>query len=209
MDRLFRGVLRFQAEDFAPQRELFARLGRRQRPHTLFVGCSDSRVVPTLITGSAPGELFKIRNVANIVPPHGSRGGDGTAASLEYAVQVLGVGRIVVCGHSNCGGCAALNLPAGELEGLPLTRRWLAHSAQVPGRVDRLLSEGASPVGDREWLTEQLNVVVQLANLRTYPFVAERIASGALVVQGWYYVIGSGEVFVYDDGRGRFERLAE
>jgi len=106
---LFQGVLRFQQEDFQAQRELFSALGKEQKPHTLFIGCSDSRVVPTLITHAHPGELFMVRNIANIVPPFAQSKHDfSTAAAIEYAVQILGVETIVVCGHSNCGGCAAL-----------------------------------------------------------------------------------------------------
>ncbi|MCB1184055.1 carbonic anhydrase [bacterium] len=209
MDKLFQGVLRFQREDFSRHHELFSRLGRRQQPHTLFVGCSDSRVVPTLITNTDPGELFLVRNVANIVPPWAESDQDAsTAAAISYAVQVLAVGTIVVCGHSNCGGCAALHMTPAELEGLPAVSRWLQHSAEVPGRVARLSAEaGNSDAADREWLTEQINVLVQMRHLLTYPFIAERVRAGTLSVQGWYYVIDSGEVLVYDDARGNFEKV--
>jgi carbonic anhydrase len=217
MDKLFKGVLRFQQEDFAAQHELFARLGRRQQPHTLFIGCSDSRVVPTLITRADPGELFLVRNVANIVPPFDAATADeSTAAAIEYAVCALEVGTIVVCGHSNCGGCAALHGIGPDPESLPFARRWLRHSAEVPARVARLqetagggggTSRQDGTAGDREWLTEQINVLVQMRHLLTYPFVAERVKAGRLGVQGWYYVIGTGEVFVYNDANGQFEKV--
>ena len=118
------------------------------------------------------------------------------------------MGTIVVCGHSNCGGCAALHMTPAELEGLPAVSRWLQHSAKVPGRVARLSAEaGNSDAADREWLTEQINVLVQMRHLLTYPFIAERVRAGTLSVQGWYYVIDSGEVLVYDDARGNFEKV--
>ena len=206
MDKLFKGVLEFQQEDFEAQRELFSQLGRRQQPHTLFVGCSDSRVVPTLITKTNPGELFLIRNVANIVPPYAAAAADtSTAAAIEYAVQALDVDTIVVCGHSNCGGCAALNMAPHELEHLPHTREWLQYSATVPGRVARLLRSD-SP-NEREWLTEQINVLVQVRNLLSYPFVAERMRAGTLAIQAWYYIIETGDVLIFNDASGHFERV--
>ena len=108
MEKLFKGIARFRREDFESHRQLFKELGRKQQPHTLFIGCSDSRVVPELITRTRPGELFMIRNVANIVPPYRkTEDFAGTTSAIEYAVHVLDVEAIVVCGHSNCGGCAA------------------------------------------------------------------------------------------------------
>lgn len=211
MDKLFKGVLRFQREDFAEQHELFTSLGRRQQPHTLFIGCSDSRVVPTLITRTNPGELFLVRNVANIVPPHDAAATDvSTAAALEYAVEALDIDTIVVCGHSNCGGCAALHMSDAELEKLPFSRQWLQYSAEVPGRVARLqevAGEEDTAVADREWLTEQINVLVQVRHLLTYPVIAEKVRAGTLTIQGWYYVIDSGDVLVYNDAEGRFKKV--
>jgi len=206
MDKLFKGVLEFQQQDFETQRALFKELGRQQHPHTLFIGCSDSRVVPTLITRTSPGELFLVRNVANIVPSYESSARDeSTAAAIEYAVLALDVDTIVVCGHSNCGGCAALNMDPAELEHLPQTRAWLSLSREVPDRVARLLKTG-SPA-DREWLTEQVNIVVQITNLMTYPYVAEKVAAGALKILGWYYIIESGDVLNFNDDTGRFEKV--
>ncbi len=206
MDKLFKGVMKFQQEDFETQRELFSELSRQQKPHTLFIGCSDSRVVPTLITRTNPGELFLVRNVANIVPPfeHSSRD-NSTAAAIEYAVLALDVDTIVVCGHSNCGGCAALNMDPTELEQLPHTREWLAMSREVPERVARLLKSD-SPA-EREWLTEQVNILVQMTNLMTYPYLAKKVAAGTLHVLGWYYVIETGDVLNFNDDTGHFEKV--
>ena len=138
MEKLFKGIARFRREDFASHRQLFKELGRKQQPHTLFIGCSDSRVVPELITRTRPGELFMIRNVANIVPPYRkTEDFAGTTSAIEYAVHVLGVEAIVVCGHSNCGGCAALHEPPEKLQHIPNVARWLQVSEEVRGRVAR------------------------------------------------------------------------
>ena len=208
MEKLFRGIMTFRREEFERHRELFEGLGRHQKPHTLFIGCSDSRVVPNLITGSAPGELFIVRNVANIVPPYRSTGNyAGTTSAVEYAVQVLGVDTIVVCGHSNCGGCAALNKPAEELRDLPHVRKWLEISGEVRGRVDRLMS-GNTPE-EREWLTEQVNVLVQMKNLMTYPYVREKYERDELKILGWHYIIETGEIYNFNDETQLFELIAD
>lgn len=206
MDKLFRGIMKFQHEEFERHSTLFRQLGRQQKPHTLFIGCSDSRVVPNLITGTAPGELFIVRNVANIVPPYRSTEEYvSTTSAVEYAVLALGVDTIVVCGHSNCGGCAALNKPAEELAHLPHVRKWLDVSKEVKGRVDRLLTEDTPE--EREWLTEQVNVLVQLKNLLTYPYVREKYEREELKILGWHYIIETGEVYNFNDATQLFELI--
>jgi len=206
MEKLFKGVLKFQKEDFEAQRELFSRLGHEQKPHTLFIGCSDSRVVPTLITRAMPGELFLVRNVGNIVPPHESGvAGGSTAAAIEYAVQALDVDAIVVCGHSNCGGCAALYHDEGKMENLPHTRAWLAFAQDAKQRVEHLRHSDIP--AEREWLTEQVNVLVQMRHLLSYPYVAEKVTAGKLRILGWYYNIETGEVLNFNDSTGHFEQV--
>jgi carbonic anhydrase len=208
MDKLFRGIMEFRREEFERHRELFQELGRKQKPHTLFIGCSDSRVVPNLITGSAPGELFIVRNVANIVPPYRSTEEYvGTTSAVEYAVLSLGVDTIVVCGHSNCGGCAALNKPEEELAHLPHVRKWLEVSREVKGRVDRLMT-GDTPE-ERECLTEQVNVLVQMKNLLTYPYVREKYERYELKIFGWHYLIETGEIYNFNDATQLFELIAD
>lgn len=208
MDKLFKGVARFREEDFEAHKELFESLGRTQKPHTLFIGCADSRVVPDLITRTMPGELFTVRNVANIVPPYRiTEEYAGTTSAIEYAVQSLGVENIVVCGHSNCGGCAAMNQSEEDLAHLPHVRRWLAISSEVRKRVDRQLGSGGS-AEKREWMTEQINILVQMRNLLTYPYVAERYKQGCLKIYGWYYIIETGEIFNFNDQTEIFELVA-
>lgn len=207
MERLFNGYMKFMAEDFERHRQLFQDICRKQNPHTLFIGCSDSRVVPNLITQTDPGELFIVRNIANIVPPYRqTEEYVATTSVIEYAVLALGVDTIVVCGHSNCGGCAALNLPPERLDHLPHVRKWLEVSREVKGRVDRLMT-GDSPE-EREWLTEQVNVLVQMKNLLTYPYVAERYRQGKLNIHGWHYIIETGEIYNFNDSTQLFELIS-
>lgn len=207
MEKLFKGYMKFKKEDFESHRELFKQLGREQKPHTLFIGCSDSRVVPSLITQTHPGELFMVRNVANMVPPYReTEEYVATTSAIEYAVQVLEVDTVVVCGHSNCGGCAALNRPEEELIHLPHVRKWLEVSGEVKGRVDRLMT-GGSPE-EREWLTEQVNILVQMKNLLTYPYIREKVEEGRLEVLGWYYIIETGEIYNFNDKKEVFELIS-
>ncbi len=203
MDKLFKGYMKFREEEFEKHRELFKELGRQQKPHTLFIGCSDSRVVPSLITKTDPGELFIVRNVANIVPPYRrTEEYVATTSAIEYAVQVLEVDTIVVCGHSNCGGCAAINKDPGELEHLPHVRKWLEVSREVKGRVDRLVTDDSPE--EREWLTERVNILVQMKNLLT----AEKYRDGKLQICGWHYIIETGEIYNFNDEAQHFELLS-
>jgi carbonic anhydrase len=207
MEKLFKGVLEFQKEEFESHRKLFQALGRTQKPHTLFIGCADSRVVPNLITRTHPGELFTVRNIANIVPPYRvTEEYVATTSSIEYAVQVLNVDSIVVCGHSNCGGCSALNMPSESLDHIPHVRKWLDVSREVKGRVDRLVTSDSPE--EREWLTEQVNILVQMKNLLTYPYVREKYEGGEINIYGWYYIIETGEIYNFNDEKAAFELVS-
>ena len=203
---LFEGVKEFSEKDYPEHRELFQELGRGQKPHTLFIGCSDSRVVPNLITRTLPGELFMVRNIANLVPYYrNTEEYVATTSAIEYAVQVLEVENIVVCGHSNCGGCASLNLPAERLEHLPHVRKWLEVSKEVRGRVDRLVTDDSPE--EREWLTERVNILVQMRNLLSYPYIKEHFDQGTLSVLGWHYIIETGEIYNFCDEEKVFKLI--
>lgn len=200
-DALLQRLRRFNTEYFPHHRERFRELvDKGQHPTTLFIGCSDSRLVPHLLTGAGPGELFIVRNVGALVPPvQGLHGLHGTAAAIEFAVLSLNVQRIVVCGHSHCGAMKALyeELPA-EATNL---HAWLdmAREAALPVRV--------SPEALRR--TEQRAVVLQLERLMGYPMVRRRVEQGRLFLHGWHYVIEEGEVHVFDVERGRFVPSSE
>jgi carbonic anhydrase len=205
MKTLIDGVLEFKDGDFVQYRELFERIQNKQQPHTLFIGCSDSRIVPTLITKTLPGELFVVRNIANIVPPYRKTTEYvATTSAIEYALSVLKVDHIVICGHSNCGGCAALYLPSEELAQTPHVEKWLEQLADIKTYVlSRQLTEPAT----RTWITELMNIKKQIKNLFTYPTVLERVEQGTLQLHGWYYLIGSGDVFSYNPKTTKFEQL--
>jgi carbonic anhydrase len=204
MQKLVDGVHAFQAQYFARHRDLFHKLAERgQRPEAMFITCSDSRVVPNLITSTEPGDLFIVRNVGNIVP-HVSLPG-GTAAAIEYAVEVLGVSDVIVCGHTHCGAIQALLEPA-SMDRLPLVKRWMAQA----GRVRDIVAERYAHLDAAARMTAAVeeNVLVSLENLRAFPFVAERLARGALSMSGWVYKIETGQVFGFDPRVGQFVDMA-
>lgn len=195
MDKLLKGIVHFKKDDFEKHRSLFSSLSRKQQPHTLFIGCADSRVVPSLITKTLPGELFIIRNVANMVPPYRLANEYlSTTSAIEYAVQVLEVENIIICGHSNCGGMASLYYESEKP--IPHTKKWMELAEPVKAQVKAQLPPDDPSA--REWLTEQSNVVEQMKHLLTYPFIAERFKDKKLDILGWYYIIETGEVFGYD-----------
>ncbi|MEU8431627.1 carbonic anhydrase [Streptomyces sp. NPDC029216] len=180
MQDLTDGVARFQRDVFPAKAELFAHLATHHTPHTLFIGCSDARVVPELITGAEPGDLFVIRTAGNLVPAYGLEA-DGVAASIEYAVAALGVAEIVVCGHSGCGAMTAL-AEGHDLSGAPAIATWLRHA-----------DARSTAAGDVPALVRQ-NVLAQLANLATHPSVARALAEERLLLHGWVYDIATGRV---------------
>jgi len=195
-DALLKRLRRFHTDYFPRYRQRFQDLvDQGQHPTTLFIGCSDSRLVPYLLTGAGPGELFVVRNVGALVPPvDGLHGLHGTAAAIEFAVLSLNVQHIVVCGHSHCGAMKALyeELPAEATH----LHAWLdmAREAALPVQV--------SPEALRR--TEQRAVVLQLERLMAYPMVRRRVEQGRLFLHGWHYVIEEGEVHVFDVESGSF-----
>jgi carbonic anhydrase len=205
MEYLFDGVKKFNQHDFDEYKKLFNTIGRNQDPHTLFICCSDSRIVPNLITKTLPGELFVIRNIANIVPYYReTEEFVSTTAVIEYAILVLNVKHIVVCGHSNCGGCAALLKSDEELAVVPHTKKWLELSHEVRDKITALEIQDEF---EKEWRTEQLNIIQQMNHLLTYPYIKERYDSGDLDILGWYYVIECGTVFNYNIETQEFEKI--
>jgi len=212
MHNLVAGLIKFRTQDFEEHKNLFSKLKRRQDPHSLFIGCSDSRVVPELITKSLPGELFVVRNIANIVPkfkesPEHEPTTSSTTAAIEYAVKVLKVNNIIVCGHSNCGGCSSIYLPEVVLDEIPATKRWLELAENVKKRVMEELQENQkyNDVEIREWLTEQMNIVEQIRHLLTYPYIEEKYNKKELDIMGMYYTIETGEVSIFNPQKGTFE----
>jgi carbonic anhydrase len=200
------GVVRFKNDEFVAHKELFRKLEDNQAPHTLFVGCADSRVVPNLITDTLPGELFVVRNIANIVPPYRvSADFAATTAAIEYAVEVLNVENILVCGHSNCGGCSALYLPDSSFAAIPNVKKWLQLCEPVKTQILKDFSDDDEDI--RNWHTEQLNIVEQMKHLLTYPFIKQKLDAGKINIMGWYYIIATGDVYSYNLDSEQFELI--
>jgi len=200
MDKLLDGIINFKKKDFLAHAKLFGELKDVQKPHTLFITCSDSRIDPNMMTGSLPGELFIIRNVANIIPPNRETTDYvATTSAVEYSVEVLGVETIIVCGHSNCGGCAASLYSMDLISELPHTSKWLELLDNVKAEIMKSNKKEAW-----EWMLEQANVVEQMNNLLTYPFIADRVKNGSLSIEGWYYIIETGEVYIFDQESKNF-----
>lgn len=207
--KLFDGVRSFKTNEFIPRQQFFEELGKSQNPHTLFIGCSDSRVVPNLVTKTIPGELFVVRNIGNFVPFY-DRSSDtfvATSAVIEYAVKQLKVTNIVVCGHSNCGGCAALYYKDKDLKHLPHTKKWLELAAPVKTIVEDKLAKNKISLDERSIYTEQMNVIVQISHLMRYPYIRKLVKSGELNIMGWYYNIEEGQIYNYDKKSKTFLRV--
>ncbi|WP_431045547.1 carbonic anhydrase [Streptomyces sp. P1-3] len=197
MPHLAQGIDRFQREVFPAKAGLFAQLATVHQPTTLFISCSDARVVPELITQTDPGELFVIRTAGNLVPAY-APGADGVAASIEYAVAVLGVQDVIVCGHSACGAMTAL-AEGHDLTGAPAVAGWLHHADAARARTAG--TDGAAG-GAKVAALVRANVAAQLANLATHPSVARTRAEGSVRLHGWVFDIPTGAVEDIGDTTG-------
>lgn len=205
MKKLVDGILRFQNEIYAQNRNLYHQLSEGQSPRWLLITCSDSRVVPNLISQTDPGELFICRNAGNIVPAHGHSSG-GVSATIEYAVQVLKVRHIIVCGHSDCGAMKAVLHPESVVD-LPAVAHWVSFAASARAVVMET-ADGASEERLIEALIDE-NVLAQLDNLRTLPCVAAKLKTAALAIHGWVYDIRSGRFRVWDAAERRWRPIEE
>ncbi|QUW85516.1 carbonic anhydrase (plasmid) [Streptomyces mirabilis] len=183
----------------AARPEEFARLADGQAPQALFITCSDSRVVPALITGARPGELFELRTAGNIVPPYAPGRPTSEAATIEYAVEVLGVTDVVVCGHSHCGAVGAL-VRGEDLSAVPAVRDWLAHAAPQPGEAT--VQDDPAIAG-----AVQSHVLAQILRLRSYPCVARRLDADRLRLHAWFYEVHTGTVLAHRSHADTFVAL--
>jgi len=192
VDRILRGLSQFQREVYPKHRELFQRLALGQRPQALFITCADSRIDPCLLTQMKPGDLFICRVIGNVVPPFPDAVG-GVSATIEYAVGVLGVEDVIVCGHTDCGVMKGVLNPEAVAD-LPSVSAWLQYAQ--PAR-------SAAAEDDLLGLTER-NVLLQLEHLRTHPSVAQRLRDGDLGLHGWVYHLAEGAVTTYDSATQTF-----
>ena len=206
MQKLIAGIIDFRERMLPKYAQRFQELALSQTPDTLFITCSDSRVVPDLLVSTHPGDLFTMRNVGNLIPPATADGisiGDlSEASAIEYAVLVLNVADIVVCGHSECGAMKAVmaNNPRPEI---PNLAKWLHHAHAAAFRLEQ---EGAlnANLKPHDQLS-QLNVLVQLEHLMSYAIVRDRVLTKTLRLNGWWFDVGSGNMYAYDRASRSFE----
>lgn len=205
MKKLLEGIHQFQSGVFGTHRALFSRLAKGQDPDVLFITCSDSRINPNLVTQTQPGDLFILRNAGNIVPPYGAAP-NGEAATIEYAVDVLGVSDIIICGHTHCGAMKAVLDPTG-LDELPAVKSWLLHA----DCTRRVMKTHYAHVPEEERLTTctEENVLVQIESLRTHPSVYAALMAGKLRLHAWVYQIETGKMFAFDAEEGQYVPVSE
>lgn len=202
MKKLLRGIVEFRQKVLPEYRETFARLALEQSPDSLFIACSDSRVVPNLFASTDPGDLFVVRNVGNLIPDCGADGlstaDESEAAAIELALLNLNVSDIIVCGHSECFAMQALIEGRDKLRA-PHLRAWLRHGEpSLRGLAD---ARGQlSPINQ----LSQLNVIQQVKHLETYPVVKERLANGRVKLHGWWFELKTAYVYAYDDTAKKF-----
>jgi carbonic anhydrase len=205
MEKLTDGVHKFRTEEFGNYRKLFRKLSQEgQNPHTLFITCSDSRVLAELITQSKPGDLFVVKNVGNIVPVADTTGStNSTAAAIEFAVENLGVNDVVVCGHTQCGAMSALLSGLPDPNTQPHLQEWLSVAAPVRHVVQTEYTHLKSHE-ERVTAAGEENVLFALENLLSYPCVKRRLAEGSLQIHGWFFVIATAELFAFDPDSKQF-----
>lgn len=205
--KVIEGYRHFSEEVYPEHRELFEKLRSQQKPQVLFITCADSRIDPSLITHTDPGELFICRNIGNLVPAYGEMLG-GVSAVVEYAVVALKVTDIIVCGHSDCGAMKALRDPdSPSLEAMPTVKTWL-RNAEAAASVVRAKYPNSSGDQMTRALIEE-NVLLQLQHLRTHPAVAAGMASGTIRLHGWIYNIGNGRVVAFEESKRQFIPIEE
>jgi carbonic anhydrase len=206
--KLLNGIVDFRKNVRPTVKDTFAQLALGQRPDTLFIACSDSRVVPNLFASTEPGDLFVIRNVGNLIPAysedHSSHGSE--AAAIQFGLSNLPITEVIVCGHSECGAIGALS-QGSKNPSAPAFNCWLRHAQES---LEQL--EAGATLGnhlERHNQLSQLNVLNQLEHLKTYAVVREGLASGQLRLHGWYFDIKEANVYEYEPSEGRFHLIDE
>lgn len=208
MKKLIQGIVDFRAGLTKESRELFAQLALGQKPDALFIACSDSRVVPNLFASKNPGDLFVMRNIGNLVPAASSGHGDDSASAvIELSVQVLNVSNIIVCGHSECFAMQTLLNNNADSKCCPHFASWLKHGK---GAMDKM-KKGVDfdPSLSKHNQVSQANVLQQMENILSYPFVKERVKKGELRVHGWWFDIAQADVYCYEQDQNKFVLIDE
>jgi carbonic anhydrase len=206
MKKLIQGIVDFRKTLSEESRELFAKLALGQKPDALFIACSDSRVVPNLFVSTNPGDLFVLRNVGNLVPPATSTHDDCVASAIEFSLFSLQIADIIVCGHSECGAMKAL-VKGTEGPHLPHLESWLQHGHEALKRV----REGfvLNPALSEHNQVSQVNVLLQMEHVASYPFIKERLAQGSLRIHGWWFDIAHADVYCYEPPLNQFVLIDE
>ncbi len=210
MEKLIRGIVQFRKNVQQGYREAFGRLAIGQSPDTLFIACSDSRVVPNTFASTDPGDLFVLRNIGNLIPECGEHGistsDESEAAAIEFSVLSLKISNIIVCGHSECGAMRKLVSGRNEVDA-PNLQNWLRHGEPA---VDRLRAGAAlDPTLTEHNQLSQLNVLLQIEHVKSYPAVKKRMEEGTLGVHGWWFDIARADVYAYEEQLNRFILIDE
>lgn len=205
MEKLVAGILKFQQKEFSQHKELFKTLAKGQKPEVLFITCSDSRIDPNLITQTLPGDLFIARNAGNLVPPHFAQVTTDMDASIEFAMNVLNVRHIVICGHTDCGAMKGAMNPE-SVKHLHHVSHWLANAAAASARVN---ARHKNPSHEQLLELTQENVILQLKHLETHPSVAAKLATNSVLLHGWVYDIELGQIYCYESDTRRFAPVDE
>jgi carbonic anhydrase len=209
INRLLNGYRQFYRQHFVEDRSQYRELREGQHPNTLVIACSDSRVSPAIVTQALPGEIFEIRNVANLVPPYqpDSRSLHGVSAALEFAVCHLKVSHVIVMGHSGCGGIRALRegVAAPEGEEFSFIQPWVNIVSDARSRA---LRDAPGDPEAQQTCCEQEAIKTSLKNLMSFPWIAKRVEQGDLKLHGWYFRIKDGKLLTYHSEAGIFEPQA-
>lgn len=202
MKKLIQGILKFRKKLTQEKRDAFAKLALQQTPDALFIGCSDSRVVPNLFASTDPGDLFVLRNIGNLVPPVSSQD-NSVASAIEFSLLSLQVSDIIVCGHSECGAMKALSDGVDSMK-CPHIQSWLVY-----GEKARELNDVLDPSLTIDNQISQANVLLQMDHIREYPLVQERIKAKQLRIHGWWFDIAKADVYSYDEDLHQFVLIDE
>lgn len=207
INRFIAGFKDFQKEYFGSDTSAFKALKKGQNPKTMVIACSDSRVDPVLLTNAGPGDIFTIRNVANLVPPCEFDGGQhGVSAALEFAVCHLGVEHIIILGHAQCGGINGLMSGIAD-DKKSFIGRWMSLALPAKEQIDKDLSH--SDPDTRAKAAEHASILLSIENLQTFPFIADRVKNKKLFLHGWYFDLVKGELWAYSQENKGFEKLVE
>ncbi len=203
IQKIIHGFKHFRKAYFSDSTDLYARLKHGQMPGTLMIACCDSRVDPAHVTRSAPGELFVLRNVANLVPPyHPDSAFHGVSSAIEYAVRHLEVKHIIVMGHSGCGGIQTLMSEEWHDHPSEFLTRWLSLAEPARERVNTRLAGLSRELKLRA--CEETSILLSMENLMTFPWIRERVEAGTLKIHGWYFNMNEGEMYDYDSEKEEF-----